>query len=111
LADDQTPIPSTLGRFELVRSVAIRWATERDFAVQFGGHLNRIIEALADDLGAIFVPLPKQGSANMLSAVNNFSYMSKEFGALIEEVAGDLADGVIATTEFKRIEKEAVKLR
>lgn len=72
---------------------------------------HRILEALADDIGGIFIPLPKHGSANMLSAVNNISAMSKEFGALIEEVAGDLADGMITTTEFKRIEKEAGKLR
>lgn len=72
---------------------------------------HRILEALADDIGGIFVPVPKHGSANMLSAVNNISAMSKEFGALIEEVAGDLADGVITTTELKRIEKEAGRLR
>lgn len=71
----------------------------------------RILEALADDIGGIFIQLPKQGSANMLSAVNSISTMSKEFGALIEEVAGDIADGVITTTEYKRIEKEAGKLR
>ena len=72
---------------------------------------HRILDALADDIGGIFVPLPKNGSANMLGTVSNISAMSKEFGALIEEVAGDLADGVITTTEFKRIEKEAGKLR
>lgn len=71
----------------------------------------RIIEALAEDIGGIFIQLPKHGSANMLSAVNSISTMSKEFGALIEEVAGDIADGVITTTEYKRIEKEAGKLR
>lgn len=71
----------------------------------------RILEALADDIGGIFIQLPKLGSANMLSAVNSISTMSKEFGALIEEVAGDIADGVITTTEYKRIEKEAGKLR
>lgn len=72
---------------------------------------TRILEALADDIGGIFIQLPKHGSANMLSAVNSISSMSKEFGALIEEVAGDIADGVITTTEYKRIEKEAGKLR
>ncbi len=71
----------------------------------------RILEALADDIGGIFIQLPKHGSANMLSAVNSISTMSKEFGSLIEEVAGDIADGVITTTEYKRIEKEAGKLR
>lgn len=71
----------------------------------------RILEALADDIGGVFIQLPKHGSANMLSAVNGISTMSKEFGALIEEVAGDIADGVITTTEYKRIEKEAGKLR
>lgn len=71
----------------------------------------RILEALADDIGGIFIQLPKHGSANMLSAVNSISTMSKEFGALIEEVAGDIADGVITRNEYKRIEKEAGKLR
>lgn len=71
----------------------------------------RILEALADDIGGIFIQLPKHGTANMLSAVNSISTMSKEFGALIEEVAGDIADGVITTTEYKRIEKEAGNLR
>jgi hypothetical protein len=71
----------------------------------------RILHALANEIGGFFTPLPKDGSPNTVSVVQDISRMSKEFGSLVEEVAKDIEDGVLTRTEFKRIEAEADSLR
>lgn len=71
----------------------------------------RIIHALADDMGGIYVPGVQSGDAGALSVINDISKMSQEFGLLIQEVADDIQDGIITDNEFGRIQAEANKLR
>ncbi|MBK1681453.1 phage regulatory CII family protein [Rhodocyclus tenuis] len=71
----------------------------------------RILHALASEIGGIYVPTPKNGNAGSLSIVSDISKMSKEFGALVEEVSKDIEDGIVTKNELKRIEADADKLR
>lgn len=71
----------------------------------------RMIHALADEMGGIYVPAPLNGDARSIAVMSDISKMSQEFGALVQEVASDIQDGVITDNEFKRIEAEANKLR
>ncbi len=70
-----------------------------------------MIHALADEMGGVYVPAPLNGDARSITVMSDISKMSQEFGALIQEVANDIQDGVITDNEFKRIESEANKLR
>lgn len=71
----------------------------------------RLLHALSDEFGGVYVPLPEQGSAQTSSVLGDISKMSVEFGALVREVADDIQDGVITPNEHKRIQHEAAELR
>lgn len=71
----------------------------------------RIIHALADEMGGVYVPALRSGDARSITVVSDISKMSQEFGALVQEVASDIEDGVITDNELKRIEDEANRLR
>lgn len=71
----------------------------------------RMIHAFADEMGGIYVPGPLDGDSRSITIMSDISKMSQEFGALIQEVANDIQDGVITDNEFKRIESDANKLR
>lgn len=71
---------------------------------------TRILEALANEFGGLYVPLaiPSSVSPNL---VGDLATMSAEFGALMREVAEDLADGAISDNELEDVEREAGNLR
>lgn len=83
---------------------------EAERIIKFTGDV-RMIHALADEMGGVYVPAPLNGDARSITVMSDISKMSQEFGALIQEVANDIQDGVITDNEFKRIEREANKLR
>jgi len=72
---------------------------------------DRIIHALADEMGGVYIPGDRSGDARSITVMNDLSKMSQEFGALIQEVASDIQDGIISDNEYKRIENDANKLR
>ncbi len=84
--------------------------SEAERIIKFTGDV-RMIHALADEMGGVYVPAPLNGDARSITVMSDISKMSQEFGALIQEVANDIQDGVITDNEFKRIESEANKLR
>lgn len=83
---------------------------EAERLIQFTQDM-RILHALADEVGGIFIPLSKNGDARAVSVVNDIGRMSQDFGALLKEVADDIQDGVISANELKRIQNEASDLR
>lgn len=83
---------------------------EAERIIKFTGDV-RMIHALADEMGGVYVPAHLNGDARSITVMSDISKMSQEFGALIQEVANDIQDGVITDNEFKRIKSEANKLR
>lgn len=83
---------------------------EAERIIKFTGDV-RMIHALADEMGGVYLPAILNGDARSITVMSDISKMSQEFGALIQEVANDIQDGVITDNEFKRIEGEANKLR
>ena len=72
---------------------------------------TRIIEAMANQFGGVFVPLPQAVVDVTPNIVGDVAQMSAEFGGLMREVAEDLSDGAISDNELQRVEDEAHKLR
>lgn len=84
--------------------------SEAERIIKFTGDV-RIIHALAEEMGGIYVPSPANGDARSTAVISDISNMSQEFGLLIREVAKDIEDGVITSNELKKIESAANKLR
>jgi hypothetical protein len=71
---------------------------------------TRILEALANEFGGLYIPIALTSSAAP-NLIGDLATMSAEFGALMREVAEDLADGAISDNELADVEREAGNLR
>ena len=71
----------------------------------------RLLHAMAEAFDGMFVPVPQAATEGAPNLVGDLAHMSAEFGALMREVADDLADGVVSDNEMARVEREANHLR
>jgi hypothetical protein len=74
-------------------------------------HDLRILHALAAEFGGVYVPRVDALEENADRLISDISQMSMKFGALIQEVAKDIADGEISANELGYIEEDAMSLR
>ena len=71
----------------------------------------RILQAFAANCGQMVLPLPEallKGSDE--DCMLRLADTAREFGVLVKEVAGDMADGKISDNELKRIDRDCGRL-
>jgi len=66
----------------------------------------RILVAFATNAGQMLVPLPHLGEFPQDDCMLRLADSAREFGALCQEVASDLADNKITDNELARIDKK-----
>lgn len=67
------------------------------------------VQAMAQRLGQMVMPLPSAGPAEG-DLARKLADACKEFGEFVTEISGDLADGTVTPNELRRIEREAGEL-
>lgn len=67
------------------------------------------LQAMASRLGQMVMPIPTAAGVDG-DLAHKLADTCKEFGELISEISGDLADGKVTPNELARIEREAGQL-
>jgi hypothetical protein len=66
----------------------------------------RVLNAMAEDLGCLIVPLPAALQAHDGDAMQRLAALAKEFSDLMQAVMVTTADGEISDNEMARLERE-----
>lgn len=69
-----------------------------------------ILQAWATSAGQMLVPLPSVAAQQGDDCMQRLATTAREFGDLVAEVSGDLADGSVSDNELGRIERECGEL-
>lgn len=70
----------------------------------------RILQAMANNAGQMLLPIPDANPAADDAVLRAIADAVAQFGALVQEVGTDVADGKVTANELKRIDAQAASL-